>query len=288
MTEALHMITCSYGPDLERCRRLCRSVDEQVDAEIPHTLVVPRRDRKAFAPLAGGRRRVLMVEDILPARFRRLPGSERWWFDERGWPVRGWIVQQLTKLCADRVTDAEALLFADSDLQFIRPFSARDVLRDGQLRLHRVSGAKRHGVHLKWHRKAGELLGTPRRYAGADYVGQLITWRREHLVALKGRIETVTGRPWHRAVGRSLRFSEYILYGAYVDLVLGARTNGHYPSADSLCHCCWFPENAEALVRGQDRIGAGSVALLLQSNLGLTPSREAAILDLARQQLQTP
>jgi hypothetical protein len=287
MTEDLHIITCSYGPDLTRCRRLCRSVDEYVDEGIPHTLVVPARDREAFAPLARGRRTLVVAEDILPASYRRLPGSQRWWFDEQGWPVRGWIVQQLTKLCADRVTRCEALLFADSDLQFIRPFEKSDVFRDGLLRLHRVPGAKSEGMHRKWHRKAGELLGIPRRYTGADYVGQLITWRREHLVALKARIQSVTGRPWHRAVGRSLRFSEYILYGAYVDVVLGMQRAGHFPSDDALCHCCWFAEEAEALARGEEHIGDRSVALLLQSNLGLAPGREAAILDLAHRQLRT-
>ena len=156
------------------------------------------------------------------------------------------------------------------------------------MRLHRGPGAKNTGVHLEWHRRAGKLLGAPQAYAGADYVGQLITWRREHLLGLKARIELATGRPWHRAVGRSLRVSEYILYGFYVDHVLPTAHYGHYPSNDDLCHCCWFAEEAQALARGTDRIGVGAVALLLQSNLGLSTRQEALIANPALENLQTP
>jgi hypothetical protein len=285
MTEELHIITCSYGPDLERCRRLCETVDRFVPWRIRHTLIVPRRDLEAFAMLANGRREVRSIENTLRAGFRHVPGSRRWWLDRQGWPVRGWIVQQLTKMCADRVTDAEYLVFADSDIQFIRPFDESDVLRDGRLRLHRIPDAKQEGVHLKWHKRAGKLLGTAREYAGADYVGQLITWRRQHLRDMKAHIETVTRRPWHRAVGRSLRFSEYILYGMYIDHVLAGTDNGHYWCDEDLCHCCWFAEDVDGFARGERRIASRAVALLLQSNLGLATGEEAALADLAIEQL---
>jgi hypothetical protein len=285
MTEELHIITCSYGPDLERCRRLCETIDRFVPWRIRHSLIVPKRDLEKFAALANGRRDVRSTENTLPGRFRQLPGTQKWWLDGQGWPVRGWIVQQLTKMSADRVTDAPNLLFADSDIQFIRSFDESDVLQGGRLRLHHIPGAKQSGVHLTWHQRAGALLGKPREYAGADYVGQLITWRREHLRNMKSHIESVTRRPWHRAVGRTLRFSEYILYGMYVDHVLAHADDGHYRCDEDLCHCCWFAEDAHDLAQGQSRISAGAVALLLQSNLGLAAGEEAAIADLALEQL---
>ena len=287
MNEELHIITCSYGPDLERCKRLCETVDRFVPWRIRHTLIVPKRDLEAFSGLANGRREIRSTETTLQGNFRHVPGSQRWWLDGQGWPVRGWIVQQLTKMSADRVTDAQYLLFADSDLQFIRPFDESDVVRDGRLRLHRIPGAKQEGVHLTWHQRAGALLGTPREYAGADYVGQLITWRRSYLRDMKARIEDVTRRPWHRAVGRSVRFSEYILYGMYVDHVLKGEDDGHFRSEEDLCHCCWFAEEAEELARGESRITAGAAALLLQSNLGLAAGEEAEIAELALEQLHT-
>ena len=287
MAEKLHIITCSYGPDLERCKRLCASIDQYVPSHIRHTLIVPERDLEAFAPLAGDRRAVLSTESVLPGGFRQITRFRKWWLDGQGWPVRGWILQQLTKMSADRVTDAENLVFADSDIQLIRPFDESAVLRDGHLRLHREPGAKRTGEHLVWHKRAATLLGTPREYAGADYVGQLITWRREHLIGMKLHIEAVTGQPWFQAVGRSLRVSEYILYGVYVDRVLPLGSAGHYGSNEELCHCCWFNEEADALVSGSKQIGIGAVALLLQSNLGLDLRREEEILGVALAQAQT-
>ncbi len=284
MTEKLHIITCSYSPDIERCRRLCKTVDRFVPAHIQHTLVVPKRDFEAFADLISDRRRVLCTESIVPGHFRQLPFTTRWWIDGQGWPVRGWILQQLTKMSADNITDADYLLFADSDIQFIRPFDETMVIRDGRLRLHRIPGARQDGVHLTWHQRAGALLGTPQEYSGADYVGQLITWRRYHLCAMKRRIERVTGRPWYRAVGRSLRVSEYILYGVYIDLIATGREYGHYAAKDDLCHCCWFTEEAEALASGKDRINSRAVALLLQSNFGYDTREETAIANLALEQ----
>jgi hypothetical protein len=286
MTEELHIITCSYGPDLERCKRLCETVDRFVPWRIRHTLIVPKRDIEAFASLTNGRRELRSIEQTLPASFWHVPGSRRWWLDGQGWPVRGWIVQQLTKMCADRVTDAEFLLFADSDIQLIRPFDESDVLKEGRLRLHRIPGAKQAGVHLTWHKRAGALLGTARKYAGADYVGQLITWRRQHLRDMKVHIESITRRPWHRVVGRSLRFSEYILYGTYIDHVHSGTDDGHYRCDEDLCHCCWFAEDVHGFARGESRIASRAVALLLQSNIGLAAGEEAALADLATQQLQ--
>lgn len=281
MTDRLSIITCSFGPDFERCRRLCESVDRFVPVHIGHTLVVPHRDLEAFGALANDRRTVRSTESVLPGRYRQVSGTQRWWLDNQGWPVRGWILQQLTKMSADRITDAENLLFADSDTQFIRRFDESAVWRDGRLRLHRVPGAMHSGVHLTWHERAGALLGTPKAYAGADYVGQLITWRRQHLIGMKRRIESVTGKPWYQAVGRSLSVSEYILYGVYVDRVVSSADDAHFPAEDDLCHCCWFPEDAHALAQGLDRIGTRAVALLFQSNLRLNAQQEAAIRDLA-------
>ncbi len=155
------------------------------------------------------------------------------------------------------------LLFADSDLQFLRPFDVRSVYRDGRLRLHRVPGAMNEGRHHQWHRRAGILLGATADYFGSDYVGQLITWRRSNLVALQKHIETQRGRSWHSAVARSLDISEYTLYGAFVEAVLGDAANGHFYEADDLCHCCWFDYQAEALRDGREALVPGAMALLV-------------------------
>jgi hypothetical protein len=276
-SEDLAIVTCSYGPDWHRCARLCASVDRYVPAHVEHLLIVPARDVSRFAGLAGGRRRVLTVESVVPGHFRQLPVSNRWWIDARGWPVRGWVMQQVTKLSANRATDAEVILFADSDLQFLRPLERDDLFRDDRLRLHRIPGAKRDGEHLQWHHRAAALLGTAPGYFGADYVGQLISWRRSHLTGLQAHIEKVQGQPWYRGIARSLRVSEYILYGAYIEGILGLEHSGHFGTADDLCHCCWFAEDVTALTTGAQSLRTDALALLLQSNLGLSDSQELAI-----------
>ncbi|QFU77172.1 hypothetical protein EY643_16750 [Halioglobus maricola] len=284
MQNSLEIITCSYGPDLDRCRRLCESIDRHVSGDIRHALVVPARDYKDFISLANERRSVRVVEEVLPSGYRQLPWSDRWWVDNRGWPVRGWMMQQLAKLSADKVTEAELILFADSDLVFVRDFDIALVYSEDLLRLRREPGSAPSRDHIAWHCRSAELLGLAPGYGGSDYVGQLVTWRRSQLVAMKAHIEQLGGRPWHRLFARSLRCSEYTLYGMYVEHVARER-HGHFYEPGELCHCCWFSEDVESLASQQSRIADGSIALLLQSNIGLSAARENAIVKSARAQL---
>ena len=123
-------------------------------------------------------------------------------------------------------------------------------------------------------------------YFGSDYVGQLISWRRSNLVALHRHIEQTQGRAWHVAVSRSLDISEYILYGSFVEHVLGDERNGHFYESVDLCHCCWFDYQAQALLEGSGAVSPHAVALLLQSNLGLAPAQERAVLQAALEKHQ--
>jgi hypothetical protein len=275
------LITCSFAPDFERCRRLCRSIDPWLSAAWPHTLLVPARDIPLFRRLASAHRSVVAVEDVLPAAYHQLPWSDRWWLGRRGRPVRGWIMQQLTKLSAPAATQAEHIVFVDSDLVFLRPLEADRILRNHRLRLHRVPGDGDRGRHLRWHHRAARLLGEQPRYFGSDYIGQLVTWRRSRLVELHRHIEQVQARPWHDCVAASLEFSEYVLYGVFCEAVLGLEASGHFASQQDLCHCCWFSEDAEALMRGRETLREGAYALLLQSNLGLSRAEEHAVLSRA-------
>lgn len=197
-------------------------------------------------------------------------------------------MQQITKLSADQVTDAEVILFADSDLQFIRPFELDLFKQEQRLRLHRVPGAGQTGTQLRWHHRASRLLGIKPRYLGGDYVGQLISWRRENLINLKSHMERVNRRPWYEPVADSLYFSEYTLYGAFVEHVLGVNSSGHFCCGEDICHCCWYSEQAEKLKTGAAFINERAQALLLQSNLGLNPTQEARLLSVVQNQIAGP
>jgi hypothetical protein len=283
--DPLAIVTCSYGPDAERCRRLCRSIDRFVPECVDHCLIVPQRDYPLFRDLARGRRRVCTTEEVVPGGFKRVPLTEKWWLARDGWPVRGWIMQQITKLSANHAVEAEQILFADSDIEFIRPLDTSLLCREQHLRLHRVPGAAHEGRHLLWHHRAGALLGLAPRYFGSDYIGQLITWRRSRLIDLQHHLEEVAGSPWYRPIARSLHFSEYILYGVFVEQILGEERNGHFYCADDICHCCWFAADTERLRSGTARVSDRAQAILFQSNLGLALDEEAELLGNARRQI---
>ncbi len=286
-TSTLTIVTCSYGPDAARCARLCASIDRFVPGHIEHLLVVPRRDASQFQRLTSHRRKLIVTEDLVPGNFRQVPLLDRWWLDSKGWPVRGWIMQQVTKLSVDRAVDTDNILFADSDVQLIRSLGHAALLDNDKLRLHRVPGAANTGRHLAWHQRAARLLGLEPGYLGSDYIGQLITWKRGNLSSLHSAMEERHGRPWQELVARSTHFSEYILYGAYVEFVLGLENSGHFACADDVCHCCWFNDQADELDDSAATISDRAVAILLQSNLKLSHERENHLLNLANQHVNT-
>ncbi len=273
----LAIVTPSYRPDLERCKTLCASVERFVDPEIEHVLIVPRRDRAAFAPLANERTRIVTVESILPMATLQLPFQRRWWLTACSMPVRGWILQQLTKLSAVNAVKTDAIMFADSDLVFIRPFTSDRVWHDGKLRLHRVPGPPPHPTHERWHRDTGKMMGLPEsNWYGADYIGQLVTWHCDTVRSMLDHISKNTGKNWARLMANMLHLSEYMLYGIYVEHVLEGQ--GHEYVEQDLCHCSWHHEmRTEADI---DRffnqpLGPEICAVLMQSNLGIDPERYA-------------
>ena len=277
--ERLEIITYATGADLDHCQRLCESIDRFVPARIRHTLVVPPKEHARFVSLRNGRRTVLTTRDALPGRFRQLPVGDDMWIDGNGWPVRGWIIRQLVKLSANRFTDAELLLFAGPDLQFLPSFDAGAIYRYGKLRLHRVRDEMNAG--RRWHTRAWTLLGEDRDCFRSDYGGQLISWRRSCLVSLQRHVETIQGCPWFVAVPRNLDVSAYALYGAFVEYVLGDRLNGHFYEGHELCHSCLFDYQAQDLIDGRSALAPGTLALQLESGLSLGPAAERTAFETA-------
>lgn len=277
-TERACLLTCSYAPDAERCRTLCRSVARHLDDAIDHVLLVPRRDVERFRAIGGDRSRVVCVEDLLKGVLRRVPGSQKWWWSTRTWPMRGWLVQQLVKLSANEATDAEVLAFADSDVVFIRPVALDDLYEADRVRLYAHPDRGRGGRHANWNRVAGRLMGVePRDHYGADFITQLVTWRRDVLLAMHERIEQQHGRRWQITLGRELDFSEYVLYGVFAREVLGDDQAGHASTDRELCHCSWHYHrygdpgamDVPAFLR---EVQPHHRAVLIQSNLGVDTS----------------
>ena len=64
------------------------------------------------------------------------------------------------------------------------------------------------------------------------------------------RVAATTGRPWTTAIARQLHFSEWTLYGVFVDDVIGAPANS-FASDDPLCLGYWGDDSAEPGRRGR-------------------------------------
>lgn len=271
----LAIVTCSYGPDAQRCKRLCASIDRFVEHDIKHHVIVPRRDLHLFADCASARREIHTVESVLHNRFRQIPVANKWWLFKGLLPVRGWILQQITKLAADEVTRAQNIVFADSDLQFTQPFDASRFTREGQLRLHAIAGDMDTGRHLNWHHRAASLLGLSPRYFDNDYVGQLISWRRSTLQRLKAHLQVQSGKRWDHQLATTIDFSEYILYGVFAQHVLSASESGHFITDDPMCHCFW---DASDVAAAGKKTTPAAIAVHIQSNLNLSLHEEHALL----------
>jgi hypothetical protein len=90
-----------------------------------------------------------------------------------------------------------------------------------------------------WHRVARALLGLPPAEPPyTDYVSCLMAWDPAIVRQMLARVTATTGRPWTTAIARQLHFSEFILYGAFVDAVIGAPANS-FASDDPLCLTHW-------------------------------------------------
>lgn len=225
------LVTPSYLPDLERCALLAESVARFATSDYRHVVIAPRSDRRAFEErLKPHGASVLLQEDLLPSWLVRVPRSRKWQLSPVGWPVRGWVRQQVIKLAYACLSSADAILFVDSDICFVRPFDTGLVLRaDGKVRLLCEPGVGDQEPHHQWYRRSARMLGLPvKEYFGNGFIGPLATWVPEHARGTVQRIEAVTGRRWKPLLLHQLTLSEYILYGLYVQEILGLPGSRHF------------------------------------------------------------
>src|SRR5712671_1112501 len=236
------MMTKSFAPDFELCVALNRSVLDNSPDAVQHHIVVPRSDLKLFGRLAGPRTQVSCEADLLPRMFVRVPYSNVMVNLARPFPpVRGWIQQQVIKLAAIAALGDDAVLVVDSDVEFIRPFTVEMFVRDGRVRFFCNPNQidNRLPRHITWHRVARALLGVPPAEPPyPDYISSPISWDPTIVRRMLARVEATTGRPWPTAIAGLLDFSECVLYGVFVDAVIGAPANS-FASDDPLCRVYW-------------------------------------------------
>lgn len=292
------LITCSFSGDFDVCGLLCRSVDRFVPQEIHHTLYVPACDRGVFSEFASPQRTILAQEDLLAPWFWKAPLPGPKWRRRLGLPrrnvyltpyslpVRGWIAQQIMKLSAAMRAESEVVAHLDSDMVIVRPLTLDHLVHRGQVRFHAESAPAGIEAQRPWYDAAAKLLGLPQAdYSRNLYIDQFVVWRRTLVKSLVAQIEATTGRDWQVALARTPQFAEYVLYGLFVERVLGVNQAEVYVDPRSLCHSRWtgLIENAgegDAFVAG---LHADQVACMIQSTIEVTLDERVRLFDRATQ-----
>jgi Family of unknown function (DUF6492) len=228
-------VTPSYPFDLDRCALLIKSLDHCCP-QARHYIIVDRHDIRQFAHLASDRTILIESEEVVDHAIRRLPGGRGFWFSTGGL-TRGWIMQQIRKIAVSRAVSEENLIFCDSDMAFIRPFDENALLVNGSLGLLDVDFEN--AETREWTRIARRLLGLSDSETVRGHVGQLICWKRDVLIAMQERIESVQKMPWQRALAKARTVSEYILYGVFVRECIGYDRAGQAPSQVPLVKTSW-------------------------------------------------
>ncbi|MGL5113896.1 MAG: DUF6492 family protein [Beijerinckiaceae bacterium] len=277
MAGKIAVVTPSYAGDLERCRLLCESMDIWATEPIEHLILIADHDLPLFKPFNTANRRVVPDSAILPRWLKALkPPFGRWrWISREParlvWPMTGWHVQQIRKLLAARLTDADVLVMADSDSVFVRPLSPELFVSAGKVRLYArpdgiLAKGPIHQLHRQWTSDAARLLRLPEPGLPAtDFINNLVSWRRNSVLSMLAWIESIEARDIAEVLGRHRTFSEYQLYGAYATLVDDQAL--HAPDARSLSHTYW---SGEALTSGRldafiDGMDAQQIAICIQS-----------------------
>lgn len=219
------LLTPTYGRDLEICTLLCESVDRHVTSFSKHYLLVPDCDLSLFAPLASERRIIIPASSFLPDWLRPLPRMiqrkrRQFWWSLRAKPVNGWHVQQILKIAATIALPYERFCILDSDIVFFRDFDLARFQQPNAIPLLRIADAVTADQprHSRWLETSHQLIGLPTPpFPAPDFIGHIIFWDKQTTRALAERIEAVTGMSWIEALCRTREFSEYLLYGFFVE-----------------------------------------------------------------------
>ncbi|MFZ4641325.1 MAG: DUF6492 family protein [Nodosilinea sp.] len=276
------LITPSYAQDFERCRLLCKTRKRFLPEFVKHYIVVDSRDLSLFKILSDFNTEILVVEDILPWWIKRLPFSKQGWVSFKGLPIRNWILQQLVKLSIASILEEDILGFVDSDVAFIRAFDPSSFIQKDQVRLYRnPSSIPREWKNFsRWYKTSSRLLGVPETiYPAPNFIGDLITWRRSLVLKLHHYLEVRFQRHWLETLANTLHWSEYILYGMFIEHVLKQEA-GHYydPVCPALQYFSTQPMTDQELKTFLEKIQPEQIMIMISAKAKINPQRYAHLL----------
>jgi hypothetical protein len=272
----LAVLTPSFRGDAALFADLHRSVLANTAPSVVHHVVAPPSDAHLFREYEGPRCRVWTHQHLLPRQWLSVPHASGLALNlRRPWPpVRGWVVQQIMKLAGTAVMDARAVLIVDSDAVLVREAEVDEFTHNGRLWLYRKDGAVTAEMrrHVLWHNVARQLLGVPgvAEPPLPDYVSPISVWDPIVVRSLIEHIADSTGRNWVEAIGHQRHVSEFVVYGVFVDCVLG----GVAPRDRDLCHNHYertplSPGDAAAFA---DRMPSDALGVMISSHSRTPPA----------------
>ena len=240
------LLTPTYGRDLELCTLLCESVDRHVTSFSKHYLLVPDCDFELFAHFESEHRTVLAASQFLPKWLRPLPRvvqrkRRQYWWSFRPKPVSGWHVQQFLKIAATNTLPHQRYCILDSDIVFFRNFDLARFEHPNPIPLLSMPNEviATQPRHSRWVVTSHQLLGLPvPPLPASDFIGHIIFWDQQTTRAMASRIEAVSGLDWMETLCKTREFSEYMLYGYFVqnDARFAA---GHSHTSGTPCISYW-------------------------------------------------
>lgn len=282
------LLTPTYGRDLELCTLLCESVDRHVTSFSKHYLLVPDCDLALFSHFESEHRVVLAASQFLPAWLRPLPRiiqrkRRQFWWSFRAAPVSGWHVQQLIKIAAAMSLPHQRYCILDSDIVFFRDFDLSRFRYPNSIPLlnmrNEVTEDQFH--HVRWVETSHELLGLPApSLPASDFIGHIVFWDQQTTQAMAAQIEAVTGLDWIEALCRTREFSEYMLYGYFVENDAGFSAR-HARTPRTQCVSYWDQPKLDRgeLNRLLQRAGQDDVAFSVASFSGTPVETIRAAVD---------
>lgn len=252
------LLTPTYERDLSLCALLCESVDHHARSFSKHYLLVPDSDLALFSRFEGPQRTVLPASQFLPRWLRPLPAiirrqrRQHWW-SLRARPVSGWHIQQILKIASAATLPHSRFCILDSDVVLFRDFDLARFQVPQPLPLYWAPKGitSDHVRHARWIETTHRLLGlTAPSLPAADFIGHIIFWDQPAVRRMIRKIESTTRRDWIEALCRTREFSEYLLYGYFVQNEADLFAM-HAPSLQTGCISYWdeFKLDKAALVR---------------------------------------
>ncbi|BAU64416.1 hypothetical protein STA3757_17880 [Stanieria sp. NIES-3757] len=277
------IITPSYAPDFQRCQLLCHSIDKFLSPSVNHYIIVDQKDLLLFRQLERANRQIITKESILPWWIKRLPTHKNLWFSFKTLPIRGWLIQQIIKIAVAQQIPEEISIFVDSDVVFVRPFNLNNFIKNNQVRLFRetVGNKVQKKIQYKWHKVASHLLALPDvDNQIPDYIGQIVTWKKSHVIQLCNYLEQRWGKSWLEILANSWHCSEYTLYGIFVERILKEKSE-HYYDCQLISHDYWDPVFLSELQLEKfiQQIRPEQIAIMISAKAKISPQSYQSIIE---------